>query len=223
MGKVVRERDAEVAREAILDAAEEIFSREGFDGARIDAIAAQAKYNKSLIFHYFHDKEGLYQEVVKCMKMRLHSEYSEGLITFLQSSDEISAERIQIFLEMVIECYFSFLSNHPQSLRILAWEAAEGWHTFLGCHLLEKQDKQKLLLTGMTNFLQQGQDAGLIRKDLDPRFLTITLGTMCIMYFLHLPRYQWLFTETAKDTPEALVHVRQQIARLVLHGLLQSP
>ncbi len=55
-GKLRRERDAEVARKAILDAAEEIFAQEGFDGARIDAIAEASGYNKSLIFHYFEDK-----------------------------------------------------------------------------------------------------------------------------------------------------------------------
>src|SRR5450759_1417839 len=60
-----RERDAESARQAILDAAEEVFAENGFDGARIDAIAAASEYNKSLIFHYFDDKLGLYAEVVK--------------------------------------------------------------------------------------------------------------------------------------------------------------
>ena len=35
-----RERDAEFARQAILDAGEKVFAEHGFDGARIDAIAA---------------------------------------------------------------------------------------------------------------------------------------------------------------------------------------
>ena len=60
-----RERDAELARQAILNAAEEIFAANGFDGARIDAIAEASGYNKSLIFHYFEDKLGLYAEVVR--------------------------------------------------------------------------------------------------------------------------------------------------------------
>src|SRR5438094_4767292 len=60
-----RERDAEVARKAILDAAEEVFAEHGFDGARIDAIAAASGYNKSLIFQYFDDKLGLYSAVIR--------------------------------------------------------------------------------------------------------------------------------------------------------------
>src|SRR5258708_3094500 len=67
VGKVIRERDAEVAREAILKAAEEVFAREGFAGARIDTIAAESGYNKSLIFHYFGGKEGLYLAFFHCI------------------------------------------------------------------------------------------------------------------------------------------------------------
>jgi len=58
-----RVHDAEGAREAILNAAEEVFAEHGFDGARIDAIAAKAGYNKSLLFQYFGDKIGLYAMV----------------------------------------------------------------------------------------------------------------------------------------------------------------
>lgn len=222
MGKVGRERDAEVAREAILDAAEEIFSSEGFDGARIDAIAAKAGYNKSLIFHYFDDKEGLYQTIVKGLKMGLNAEFSEALVTFVQSSEEMSPERVKIFLEIVVECYFTFLINNPRSLRIMAWEAAEGWRTFLSC-TLEHQDKQKIVQACMATFIRRGQEAGIISKELDKRFLTMTLGNMCIMYLLNLPRYQWIFTEAVKDTPAALAYMRQQMVHLVLHGLLNSP
>ena len=60
-----RTHDAEGAREAILNAAEDVFAEHGFDGARIDAIAAAAGYNKSLIFQYYGDKLALYAEVIR--------------------------------------------------------------------------------------------------------------------------------------------------------------
>ena len=55
-----RPRDATGARTALLEAAEAIFAEHGFAGARVDAIAAAAGYNKSLLFHYFGDKLQLY-------------------------------------------------------------------------------------------------------------------------------------------------------------------
>src|SRR5450432_84291 len=60
-----RAHDAEGTREAILNAAEKVFAEHGFDGARIDAIAEEASYNKSLIFHYYGDKLGLYTAVLQ--------------------------------------------------------------------------------------------------------------------------------------------------------------
>src|ERR1700682_506414 len=127
VGKVIRERDAEVAREAILEAAEEVFAREGFAGARIDIIGAEAGYNKSLIFHYFVDKEGLYRAIVARLKMRLHQEYLEPLIAFIESSEAMEISRVRFFLELAVKQYFTFLTQHPRNLRIMAWEAAEGW------------------------------------------------------------------------------------------------
>src|SRR5215470_14153262 len=100
VGKVVRERDAEVAREAILEAAEEIFAREGYAGARIDTIGAEAGYNKSLIFHYFGDKEGLYRAIMVRLKKRLMDVYLEPLTAFAQCSDEVDVSRVRMFLEL---------------------------------------------------------------------------------------------------------------------------
>src|SRR5438270_12562737 len=60
-----RVHNAEGAREAILNAAETVFAEHGFDGARVDAIAETAGYNKSLLFQYFGDKLGLYEAVTR--------------------------------------------------------------------------------------------------------------------------------------------------------------
>lgn len=47
-------------RDAILDAALELFSERGFEGASIRAIAAKAKVDPALIRHFFGDKELLF-------------------------------------------------------------------------------------------------------------------------------------------------------------------
>src|SRR5260370_12855112 len=131
VNKVVRERDAEVAREAILEAAEEVFAREVFAGAVMDAIGAQAGYHKSLIFHYFRDKEGLYRAIMARFKRRMVDVYLGPLTAFAQCSDEMSVSRVRMFLELSIDRYFAFLTQHPRNLLIMEWEAAAGSHTVL--------------------------------------------------------------------------------------------
>ncbi len=59
-----RPRDAERTKAAILKAARDEFCEEGFNGARVDSIAARAKANKRLLYHYFGNKEALYEAVL---------------------------------------------------------------------------------------------------------------------------------------------------------------
>jgi AcrR family transcriptional regulator len=53
------------SRLAILDAAEVEFSERGFDGVRIEHVARRAGYNKSLVYRYFGNREGLYAAVLE--------------------------------------------------------------------------------------------------------------------------------------------------------------
>ena len=221
VNKVVRERDAEVAREAILEAAEEVFAREGFAGARIDTIGVQAGYHKSLIFHYFGDKEGLYRAIMARFKRRMVDAYLGPLTAFAQCSDEMSASRVRMFMELSIDRYFAFLTQHPRSLHIMAWEAAEGWHTFLGD--MKELEEHRASTICLGNFLSKAQEAGIINPKLNTRFVLVSIMHLCVMYLLNLPRYQWFLGESLTDQPESLVYARHQIVELVLHGILNAP
>ena len=218
MGIAKRERDAEVAREAILEAAEEVFAREGFDGARIDTIAAEAGYNKSLLFHYFGGKEGLYRAIVKKLKASMGSELMEPLTIFAQSSDEISAERVRIFLELAIGRFFDFLIQHPRNLRMMAWEAAEGWRTFTGGPDKDVEAYRSAIFC-IVDFLQRAQEAGFLNRTIDPRFMMTSIMNICIIHLLSIPRFQWIFDNSASEL-QSTASMRQQIMQLVLHGIL---
>ena len=124
-----RAKDAAAAQAAILDAAEAAFADHGFAGARIDAIAEASGYNKSLIFHYFDDKLGLYTAVIQ--RARQQSAAMQAR-TFASLADDslITAEAFRAFLERAVEESFDYYLTHPRLLRIFAWEEAEGWTTF---------------------------------------------------------------------------------------------
>lgn len=220
MGRVIRQRDAEVAREAILEAAEEVFAREGFAGARIETIGTEAGYNKSLIFHYFGGKEGLYQAIMVRLKKRMMDGYLEPLTAFVQCSDEMSVSRLRIFLELSVDRYLTFLSQNPRNLRIMAWEAAEGWHTFLGS--MKELEHHRTCMICLGNFLQRSQEAGIIKPQLNPRFVFLNVINMCVMYLLNLPRYEWFLSEIPTEQAGSLTFARQQIVEFVLHGIVDT-
>src|SRR5687767_3796314 len=59
-----RPRDAEKTKSEILRAARDEFCEQGFNGARVDSIAARAKTNKRMLYHYWGNKEALYSAVL---------------------------------------------------------------------------------------------------------------------------------------------------------------
>ena len=62
-----REARSAARREAILSAALDEFSARGFEATRLDDVARRAKIAKGTIYLYFHDKEDLFQELVRAM------------------------------------------------------------------------------------------------------------------------------------------------------------
>ena len=55
---------AGVDERTILDAAAKVFAEKGYDGARVDEIAAEAGMNKAMLYYRIGDKEELYRRVV---------------------------------------------------------------------------------------------------------------------------------------------------------------
>ena len=51
-------------RDRILAAAAEEFAERGFDGAKVDRIAARARVNKAMLYYHFRSKTALYQAIL---------------------------------------------------------------------------------------------------------------------------------------------------------------
>lgn len=60
-----RERVRSARRQALLEAAEQIFAEKGFDGATMAEIAARAGYSAGNLYNVFESKEALLREVVR--------------------------------------------------------------------------------------------------------------------------------------------------------------
>ena len=100
-GGARQERSA-ARREAILSAALDEFSTQGFEAARLDDVAKRAGVAKGTIYLYFRDKETLFQELIRAMLTPLI-----GTIEALGASDvplSILSDRIaELFVREVYE------------------------------------------------------------------------------------------------------------------------
>jgi TetR/AcrR family transcriptional regulator len=215
-----RGRDAQRAREVILDAAEAVFAEHGFDGARSDAIAKASGYNVSLLFQYFSDKRGLYTAVLKRADRELHALQERALAPLLVNEALASHEQgFRIFLKTVVHLTFDYLVEHPRFLRILTWEMAEGWHTYaqIVTQLLpEDTDSYERLF-------RQARDAGLLRSGLSPLIQLTLIFQTCQSYLAFLPLYQWLLPREEGASERALAAARAQLVAWISGAMLVDP
>lgn len=92
-------RDAEATRDALLDAATELFAARGFDGTRVDQIAEQAGVNKALISYHFGGKQGLYNEILSATFSEAHRRF-KAIDDSPAPADERLREFIQTFADL---------------------------------------------------------------------------------------------------------------------------
>ncbi len=148
-------RDA-LYRERVLDAAETIFARDGFESARIKAIAAEAGVSVGTVYGQFEGKESIFSAVHE----RRRGEIFEGVADLLPEATP-SPDNVLSILLSGVELTVRFFVERPQYLRMhlrdaTAWSApaqattpqAEAW--VQGLELLE-------------NVLEAGAASGVLR------------------------------------------------------------
>jgi len=64
-----REEYTEATRQALLSAGQEIFAREGYQAAGIEAISRAARVTRGAFYHHFEDKKALFDAVVVAMQV----------------------------------------------------------------------------------------------------------------------------------------------------------
>lgn len=216
-----RKHDAEAARESILNAAEQVFAEHGFDGARVDAIAKVAGYNKSLIFQYYGDKLKLYAEVMRRADDQTRWMQTEILPAFLESADaDPSGEGVRNLLRDFIGQYYDYLLEHPRVLRMFLWEMAEGWQTY--AKIVSQRDFDDMALAGP--ILEKLRGLGLLRSERLNPMIQVFSALFIVHNFLGmLPINRVYFPDEDLTTPEARARAKGYVIDFVVHGLLLDP
>jgi TetR/AcrR family transcriptional regulator len=215
-----RTRDAKRARAAILDAAEAVFAQHGFDGARVEAIAAASGYNSGLLFRYFGDKLGLYAAVLTRADKEMSDLLARVFGPLLEDETVTSdANRFRSFLRTTFGAIFDYLVEHPHFVRILNWEQAEGVQTFakIASHF-EPTD-----LVQFEALFSQARSTGLVRPDLDVVIMVVLVAQICWSAPVMLPLYQLVLAGRDFSSATALTHLREQIIALLVTGVMRDP
>ncbi len=153
----------------ILEAAEYIFQKEGYTGARMQSIANHASINKAMLHYYFRSKEALFMKVFE-------SKYN--LISNALTK-QINTERtIYEILDDVIDLYYDTFLVHPYMPAMVL--CTFNYHPEFVLKIERKA--QVAILSKFKHSIETGEI-----KPIDPIQVMTTIMSLCIAPFAAKP------------------------------------
>jgi AcrR family transcriptional regulator len=166
-----RQRDPEVTRARILEAAKMEFAKLGLAGARVEAIATRSKANKRMIYHYFGSKEELFVAVLEDAYADIRTAELKLNLDHLSPEDAIVA--------LATHTWNYYLKN-PEFMTLVN---SENLHK--ARHLKKSERFRELhhdFISMLQRILDRGVEAGVFRSGVDARQLHITMAAIGYYY-----------------------------------------
>jgi len=160
-GPIKKEKES-----TIFDAALKTIKRKGFHKARMSDIAKEAEISYGLVYHYFKNKEDLFDAIL--------NRWWNGLFQLMA---DISEREHDVYkkLRHIIDYFLDTYQSNPELVNIFITEISRST-TNLTVSRLEHFKKFISLTEGV---ILEGQDIGILRRDFKARYLTnIFLGSL---------------------------------------------
>ena len=161
------------SRDQLLRTAIQLFSARGYDGASVNDIVARAGMSKRMVYHYFKNKDLLYQEA-------LHFAFSE--LAKMENEAVAQAQDLETAVLNLVQVYFEFPRQHPQYSRLLRWENLNNGEGIKDSQFpLSKDHVTKFLKAA----IKREANGKRWRTDLEANQLLITIIGICQVYVSH--------------------------------------
>jgi AcrR family transcriptional regulator len=195
----------------ILQAAEKLFAEEGYDGSSIRTIAKEAKVNIAMISYYFGSKEKLLEALIihrtSDMKMQLENISKEDL-TPLEKADRL------------IDLYISRINKNKCMYQILHFELSTKKRIM---DMKAFTDVKRENLQVFTRIIQEGQQQGAFRKDINIPLIPTTIAGTLVHFQMNRTLLDPLLGITSDEDHENYIkneltaHIKQTIKALLVH------
>ncbi len=168
MSKIERkEREKQLRRESILDAAESVFFEKGLIASTMDEIAEKAELSKGTLYLYYRSKDDLYLGVI-CRGFDI-------LIIKLIESVSPNVSTIQKLLN-IGSAYYNFSQKHTHYFRMFSFLESPQFHTMASEELLnESHNQSKRAWDVIIDVISNGIKDGTFRENIDPVQMAIIL------------------------------------------------
>lgn len=163
-------------RQAVLDAATELFADRGFGAVSVQEIADAAGTHKTTVLYHFETKDALYEAVLESALGRLAEAMSEFM------SGDFKRERVAYLIDQ----QQTFFAENPSLARLLARELLDSANT--GAYM--RRFVEPIYVPALKS-LRQSIESGFIRP-IDPALFIHDLHVQLIGYFCHRPLLEHL-------------------------------
>ena len=164
-------RDPDHSRARILAAAHAEFAQHGFDGARVDRIAAKAAINKRMLYHYFGNKDDLF-----CAVLEMNYAHKRDSEKALNLEQEAPAQAIRKLVTLT----WNYYRENPAFLSLL--NSANLHRAQHLRHSKQIAQMRSPFITLIGNILDKGVREGVFRAHVDPVQLYITMASLSYFY-----------------------------------------
>ncbi|MBT2903283.1 MULTISPECIES: TetR/AcrR family transcriptional regulator [Streptomyces] len=199
-----RTRDAARTQAEILDVATREFARAGYDGARVDEIAAQTRTTKRMIYYYFGGKEQLFTAVL---------ERAYGVIR--EAEQELDVDHLDpvAAIRRLAELTFDHHERHPDFIRLVSIENIHDAAHIASSEMLASIGSPALDV--IRRILEEGQRTGLFRADVDAVDLHAMISSFCFFRVANRHTFGALFGRDLV-APEQREHYRAMLGDMVI-------
>lgn len=187
--------------EEILEAAAAIFREKGYESASTEEIAQSVGLLKGSLYYYIDSKEDLLYHVVS----QVHRRLADGVQEACLEAGGDALVRLRIFLER----HFAIVADNLEGAAVF-YHDFRSLSTTRRADLITVRDEYEVFLQRL---LMDGQQAGSVCCDLDPKLTTI--GILSVLNSIHL----WYRADGGRD-PHAMGAL---YADFLLGGLQCSP
>lgn len=191
-------------KEAILDAALELFKEFGYDKVSIAEIAKKASVSQVSIYNFFGSKQNLRDELLK----KLVNINMLETLDILESSDSVKVKIEKLLMSKINFCKSFSMHFLVESVHNNSPESAPGYFAieYIG------KDNYKKIEDGFTKLFKQGKIEGLIDKD---------ISMEALLYYTEAIRYYFLNNPSSFDKLENNPRLAKEFFSLMYYGIMK--
>jgi AcrR family transcriptional regulator len=203
------QRDAARTRTDILDVATREFADRGYNGARVDEIAAKIRTTKRMIYYYFGSKEQLYIAVLERVYNEIRSAEQALEVDGLDPVDAI---------RRIAQLTFDHHQSHPDFIRLVSIENINRAEHMAKSPTFPGQNASAVAL--IEQILRRGREQGRFTREVDALDVHMLISSYCVFRVANRHTFKTIFGRDLTD-PALRDRYRTMLGDLVVAYLTE--